>query len=36
VGLKAFNAIKKSLGTDQALKAKYETITKELESKGGE
>jgi hypothetical protein len=36
VGLKAFNAIKKSLETDQALKAKYETISKEIDSKGGD
>lgn len=35
VGLKTFNAIKKSLTTDQALKTKYETISKEIESKGG-
>jgi len=35
VGLKAFNAIKKSLATDQALKEKYDTISKELDSKGG-
>ena len=36
VGVKTFNAIKKSLETDQQLKAKYETMTKELDSKGGE
>lgn len=36
VGVKTFNAIKKSLETDQELKAKYETMTKELDSKGGE
>jgi len=36
VGLKAFNAIKKSLATDQALKEKYDTISKELDAKGGE
>ena len=36
VGLKAFNAIKKSLATDQALKDKYETISKEIDAKGGE
>lgn len=36
VGLKAFNAIKKSIETDQAVKAKYETMTKEIDSKGGE
>ncbi len=35
VGVKTFNAIKKSLETDQALKAKYETMSKELQSKGG-
>jgi hypothetical protein len=35
VGLKAFNAIRKSLETDQALKAKYESISKELPTKGG-
>jgi hypothetical protein len=34
VGLKAFNAIRKSLETDEALKAKYESISKEIESKG--
>lgn len=33
VGLKTFNAIKKSLASDEALKAKYETISKEI---GGE
>ena len=36
VGVKTFNAIKKSLETDQELKAKYETMSKELESKSGE
>lgn len=36
VGVKTFNAIKKSLETDQELKAKYETMSKELDSKGGE
>ena len=36
VGLKAFNSIKKSLATDQALKEKYENISKEIDSKGGE
>lgn len=36
VGLKAFTAIKKSIETDQAVKSKYETITKDLDSKGGE
>jgi hypothetical protein len=35
VGLKAFNAIKKSLTTDQEVKSKYENISKGLESKGG-
>ena len=39
VGLKAFNAIRKSLETDNALKTKYETISKEVgsktDSKGG-
>lgn len=33
VGLKTFNAIKKSLTSDQALKTKYEAISKEV---GGE
>jgi hypothetical protein len=33
VGLKAFNAIKKSLDTDTALKARYEGINQELQSK---
>ena len=36
VGLKAFNAIKKSLSTDQALKEKVDALAKELDSKGGE
>lgn len=36
VGVKTFNAIKKSLETDQELKAKYDMMSKELESKGGE
>jgi hypothetical protein len=36
VGVKTFNAIKKSLESDQALKAKYDNMTKELESKSGE
>jgi hypothetical protein len=36
VGVKTFNAIKKSLETDQELKAKYDTMSKELESKSGE
>jgi hypothetical protein len=36
VGLKTFNAIKKSLASDEALKAKYESISKEVDSKGGE
>lgn len=35
VGLKAFNAIKKSLATDQAVKEKLDTISKELQSKNG-
>lgn len=35
VGVKAFNAIRKSIENDQAVKAKYESISKELESKGG-
>jgi hypothetical protein len=37
VGLKAFNAIRKSLETDQALKARYENVSKDLETnqKGG-
>jgi hypothetical protein len=34
VGLKAFNAIKKSLTTDTALKEKYDVLAKELEAKG--
>jgi hypothetical protein len=36
VGLKAFNAIKKSIDSNPEVKAKYETISKELEAKGGE
>lgn len=36
VGLKTFNAIKKSLDSDPAVKAKYETLSKQLEAKGGE
>ena len=36
VGLKQFNAIKKSLASDEAVKAKYEGISKEIGSKGGE
>jgi hypothetical protein len=36
VGVKTFNTIKKSLETDQELKAKYDTMSKELASKGGE
>jgi hypothetical protein len=42
VGIKTFSTIKKSLETDEALKVKYEEMTKELEaksateSKGGE
>lgn len=35
VGLKQFNAIKKSLASDEAVKAKYDGISKELGSKGG-
>jgi hypothetical protein len=34
VGLKAFNAIRKSLESDQELKAKYDAISKEVGSKG--
>ena len=33
VGLKAFNAIKKSLATDTAVKEKYDAFTKELDAK---
>jgi hypothetical protein len=33
VGLKAFNAIRKSLESDQALKARYETVSKDIETK---
>lgn len=33
VGLKAFNAIKKSLTTDTALKEKYDALAKELDAK---
>jgi hypothetical protein len=33
VGLKAFNAIRKSLQSDQALKARYDNVTKGMESK---
>jgi hypothetical protein len=36
VGLKKFNAIKKSIENDQAVKVKYETLSKELDTKGGE
>jgi hypothetical protein len=36
VGVKAFNAIKKSIASDEAVKAKYESISKALDSKGGE
>ena len=32
VGLKAFNAIRKSVETDEQLKARYESITQELQS----
>jgi hypothetical protein len=34
VGLKAFNAIKKSLASDPDLKARYETVSKETGSTG--
>jgi hypothetical protein len=34
VGLKAFNAIRKSLDTDPQLKSRYETISKEAGSTG--
>jgi hypothetical protein len=33
VGLKTFNAIRKSLDSDQTLKQRYETFSKELDSK---
>ena len=33
VGLKTFNAIRKSLQSDQALKARYDNISKDTESK---
>jgi hypothetical protein len=33
VGIKAFNAIRKSLESDQALKARYETMSKDIETK---
>ena len=33
VGLKAFNAIRKSLDSDKDLKARYETFSKDLETK---
>lgn len=33
VGLKAFNAIRKSLNSDQELKARYDNLSKDLESK---
>lgn len=36
VGVKNFNAIKKSIESDEAVKAKYDNLTKELDSKGGE
>jgi Skp family chaperone for outer membrane proteins len=36
VGVTKFNAIKKSLASDEAVKAKYEGISKEIGSKGGE
>jgi hypothetical protein len=34
VGLKAFNAIRKSLETDPDLKAKYESISQQVQSQG--
>jgi hypothetical protein len=33
VGIKAFNAIRKSLESDQALKTRYETVSKDIETK---
>ena len=33
VGLKTFNAIRKSLQSDQELKARYDTVSKDMESK---
>ena len=33
VGIKAFNAIRKSLASDKDLKARYDTVSKDLESK---
>ena len=33
VGLKAFNAIRKSLKSDQELKARYDNVAKDVESK---
>ena len=33
VGIKAFNAIRKSLQSDQALKARFDNLSKDLESK---
>ncbi len=33
VGLKAFNAIRKSLQSDQALKARYDNLSKDIDSK---
>ncbi len=33
VGAKTFNAIHKSLKTDQALKARYDNVSKDIESK---
>jgi hypothetical protein len=33
VGVKTFNTIKKSLASDETLKAKYDAISKEIESK---
>lgn len=36
VGVKEFNAIRKSIKENEEVKAKYETISKELDSKKGE
>lgn len=36
LGIKQYSAIKKSLETDSTTKAKYESMTNELNSKGGE
>jgi hypothetical protein len=35
VGVKQFNAIRKSIKENEEVKARYETISKELASKGG-